>query len=436
MAQLAAMARNSGWLLLGYALRILLTFVMTAWVARYLGPRDFGSLNYAIAFVAVFEHFAYLGLGGVVVKRLVESHAETYEILGTSVALRAVAGAVCAGLATALAWLWTSDSLSMGRSLVAIVSVSLIFRSADIVDFWFQSRLSSKRTVIARTLAGLVIAGVKVLLISVDASTTAFAWVFTAEIALTGCAYVVMYVKSGEDVRRWRFNRRIARQLLALSWPLAVSGFAAKLNLRVDELLLQALRGVEEVGRYSAPVRLLEPTYVLAQVIVVSGFPPLLRLRHDTVAFNRAMQRLFSVLFACALLIALAVSLPAQHIVGIALGPQYSDSAEILAVHAWATVFVFWGEGLSKWILVKDLLWFSLVRHGGGAVLNIGLNLVLIPTHGGLGAAWATLASYAMATIGASVLLPHARQVAPMMVRSLWLGGLWVGRRDNSPRKW
>jgi O-antigen/teichoic acid export membrane protein len=76
---------------------------------------------------------------------------------------------------------------------------------------------------------------------------------------------------------------------------------------------------------------------------------------------------------------------------------------------------------LSRWLLVEDLVRFSLVTHAAGAVLNVALNLVLIPRYGGLGAAAATVASYATASWGALFFATRTRPIGIMMAKSLLL---------------
>ncbi|MDE5124445.1 MAG: oligosaccharide flippase family protein, partial [Trichodesmium sp. St19_bin1] len=75
---------NTAWLLGDKFLRMGFGLLIGVWVARYLGPEKFGLLNYAIAFVSLFNVFATLGLNNIVVRELVRKPSEKGEILGTS----------------------------------------------------------------------------------------------------------------------------------------------------------------------------------------------------------------------------------------------------------------------------------------------------------------------------------------------------------------
>ena len=74
---------NMGWLMVDRMVRLGMGLFVTVWVARYLGPAQFGSLNFAFAFVSLFGTAATLGLDGIVVREVVHHAADTHEILGT-----------------------------------------------------------------------------------------------------------------------------------------------------------------------------------------------------------------------------------------------------------------------------------------------------------------------------------------------------------------
>src|SRR5690606_30494984 len=99
-------------------------------------------------------------------------------------------------------------------------------------------------------------------------------------------------------------------------------------------------------------------------------------------------------LAAVAMLLAIVVSFASPWIIRFLFGESYAPAAAILSIHVWAGIFIFMRAVLSKWLIAEELYWFSLVTHVSGAVVNIGLNLWLIPILGGKGAAIATLVSY------------------------------------------
>ena len=153
------------------------------------------------------------------------------------------------------------------------------------------------------------------------------------------------------------------------------------------------------VGVYSAAVFLSEPWFFIAMAIVTSAAPALARAHQaDPGAQERRFIQLFRGLLVVSIAIAIVVSLGAGLLVRLVFGEQFAAAAAVLAVHAWATVFVALGVGSSQYLVLEGLARVSLQRTLVGAVLNIVLNLLWIPKYGALGCAWATLLSYATAT--------------------------------------
>jgi PST family polysaccharide transporter len=99
-------------------------------------------------------------------------------------------------------------------------------------------------------------------------------------------------------------------------------------------------------------------------------------------------------------------------------GAEYGEAGDILAIHVWATVFVFLGVAGGNWFLAENKQLFSLHRTALGAVTNIFLNMLLIPMMGMVGAAWSTLISYALAAMLSDAIHRPTRNMFVMKVKS------------------
>ena len=432
-----AAASNAGWLVVERILSGVLAITVTAAVARHLGPAQFGVLSFALSTVLLFATLWTLGLSGLVVRELVRDPQREAELLGTVMGLRIAGGIVAAIAALGLVVVLGRDDTT--RLAVAILMVGVLgLYTFDGIDFWLQAGVRSRYAVVARSLALGVASTVNVALIVADGPLLAFVAAAALEYALGGVLLVVAYLRLGGHPARWRFQGGTARTLLTASWPLILSGVANAINLRADQLMLGTMSGTDAVGTYAAAARLSEVWYFVPAAIAASVFPAMVRAHAgDRPSFDGWMTRLYDLMIALALPIAIGVSLLAGPLVAILFGPEYAASAPILAVHVWAGPFVFLGAALSRWLIAEDRLKFSLARHGAGAIVNIGLNLVLIPAYGGLGAAISTLVSYAVASFGACLLYPplwgqaRAMAVAMLLPARVVIG---VVRRVVTPR--
>jgi len=269
---------------------------------------------------------------------------------------------------------------------------------------------------------------VAVSLVLADAPIVAFAMVTAGESALLAAAFLLAYRRS-HSIRDWRVRIGMARTLIGQSWPLILSGLTASVYLKVDQVMLGAMTDKAAVGIYAAAVRLSEGWYFIPIAISTAAFPLLLRAKQRSeAAYAERMQSLYDALFWASLCIIIPVSLLADVIVVTLYGDAYAAAGPLLALHVWAGVFIFLRAALSKWLIAEKLTLFSLATHGSGAVVNVALNLWLIPMYGPTGAAIATLVSYAVASYLTLFVHPRTRGAALQMTLAL-LSPIRVARR-------
>lgn len=389
---------NSGWLFAEKILRMGAGLLVGVWIARYLGPAQFGLWNYATAFAAIFGAFASLGLDGIVIRELVKHPERQNQILGSAFILKLVGGVatiLISGLAIFL--LRSGDPLTIG--LVGISAAGFIFQSVNVIDFNFQAKVQSRNTVMATTAAFLLMTGVKVFLILTSAPLIAFAWAGLAEMALTALFLMAAYQLNHLDIREWRCERQVMHALLKESWPLILAGLAVMLYMRIDILMLQEMVGDREVGIYAAATRLSEIWYFLPAVIISSVSPSIIKSHaDDAVLYFRKLRNLYLLMVCLAIGVALPASILSNLLVNILYGDEFKDAAIILAIHLWASIAVFLGMASSQHLLAENLQKISFYRTLIGLASNICLNFLLIPKMGAKGAAIATVISYFVAT--------------------------------------
>jgi PST family polysaccharide transporter len=410
---------NAAWLSFDKFLRMGVGLVVNIWVVRYLGPDRFGQLSYATAFVALFGAIATLGLDGIVVRELVRNPSESHEISGSAFFLRVAGGFTTVAVSfIAVFLLRRNDPLSW--SLVAIIAIGTIFQAFDVIDFWFQSQVLSRYTVIAKNSAFLLMALVKVGLILSHASLIMFAWAALAEIILGAIGLVLAYRYLGHRATVWRgaFSRSLS--LLGDSWPMILSGLSVAIYMKIDQVMLGDMAGNGAVGIYTSATKLTEIWYMIPMVIVSSVFPAIVQSKEqDEQLYYRRITRLFSLMAAVSLPIAVPMSLCSNWVVEKLYGAGYQAAGPVLAVHIWASLFVFYGVAQGPWDLTENLTRLAMIRIVIGAIVNILLNLWLIPAYGALGAAVATVVSQALAAVILNILHEKTRPILYCQLKSL-----------------
>ena len=426
---LKKIAGNAFWLLVEKILRLGLGLGLGIWLARYLGPEQFGMLNYAIAFVAIFGTLSGLGLYKIVVREIAAAPAREREILGTAFVLKAAAGLVSLMLAIFLsAQLHPNEPLA--TYLVAILSIASFFQSFEVIEFWFEANIRSKYSVYAKQIAFLLVTLVKVALILAEAPLIAFVWAALAESVLASFALLGIYCrKSDLTPLRWKPSIQKAKDLLSDSWPLIFAGMAVILYMKIDIIMLGEMKGSEVTGIYSSAAFISEIWYFIPTILGSSLFPLILRARQTNVAlYHDRLQNLYRVLFWLAVVIAICVSVTARPLIITLYGSAYEEASQVLHIHIWAGIAVFLGVGSSQYLLAENLQRISLYRTAIGLVVNIALNILMIPRYGANGAAFATLISYFVATFSI-VLFKPARGQGRMLLRAMNPSGILSAMR-------
>ncbi|WP_460589692.1 flippase [Haliea atlantica] len=394
---LVKIADNIGWLFFDKILRMGVGLFVGVWIARYLGPEQFGLLNFALAFTGLFGAIATLGLPGIVVRDIVRDPDNARITLGTAALLQLLGGIGSYLLILgAIAYLRPDDALA--RSIVAILGSTMLFKTSEIAVYWYESQVKSKYVVWVQNGAFLIFTAIKALLILQQATLIVFVWVMLAEAASVATLLFLVLGFRGPALTSLRASTTRAKSLLHDSWPLVLSAIAVMVYMKVDQVMLGQMIGDEAVGIYSAAVRISEVWYFLPMAIVASVFPAILEAKKRSHAeYYARLQKLYDLMVVISVAVAFPMTFLATPLVGLLFGKAYLASGAIVAIHIWAAVFVFLGVASSKWFLAENRQVLSLQRTGLGAVANVALNFWLIPIYGAVGAAIATVISQVIA---------------------------------------
>lgn len=412
---------NTSWIMAEKVIGIGLGFLVTILVARYLGPVQFGVFAYAMSLIALFATAGHVGLSGLLVRELSKYPDAKQEIMGTSFGLKGFGYLI--GLILVMVFTLVTENVQSDEFWVLLIlATTLLFQPFNVIDYWFQSRLEAKYTAIVNTTVRIIVSIIKIALVFGGAHLILFAFANAIQAILVAIMLIIFYrYKSKLNLTTWRFSLIRAKELLSESWMSFVGSIFAIIYLKVDQVMLKWLVGAEEVGIYAIAVSLSEVWYFVPAAIMASFFPKLIKLKENNpVQFNKKLQQLFDLLFIVALGVAIVVTLVAQPLITTMFGKVYQVAAPILMIHIWAALFIFMRAVFSKWILIENMLMFSMTTQGLGALANVVLNYWLIPQYGGVGAAYATLLSYVAASYLALLFHSKTRPVFWMMSKSIF----------------
>lgn len=377
-------------------MRLVAAIVIGAIVARYLGPESLGKLNFAHSFVMIFLVFSTLGLDSVVVKYLVSDDEDRDEILGTVLSVKLFAGTVSFVLIVLLTYLFGYDlDTKIG---ISIVATTQIFQCFNVLDLYFQSQVKSKFVVVSNIVSVLVSSILKIIFVLYGLDVIWFISVFAIESLVLSTSLCIAYKKQGQSILKWKSSIKLAKKLLSKSWPLMLSGLTISIYMKVDQLMIKELLNFEELGYYSAALKLSETWYFLPMVVSASFFPSLVNSFDNKNQYLSRFQLLYDGLLIISFALSICTVVVAPYLIDFLYGEAYSKSSDVLTLQIWASIFVFNGVASSKWFVInheeKTLMYITTMACG----INIVLNYIVIPKYGVNGAAFTTIISQAFSS--------------------------------------
>jgi len=411
--------KNTSWLFWERVLRLLMGLFVGAWVARYLGPEQFGLLSYVQSFVGLFIVLSTLGLDNIVVREIVKNTNIAASLIGTAFILKLL-GAIFMLLIITLTMTTLFEHDSSEKVLIFIVAFSTIFHSFNVIDYYFQSQVLSRYVVYANLLVLFVSSLTKIALIINEADLMTFVWVVLFDSVVLALSYTWFFLKKTDykiaDLAL-TFRKDVALSLLRDSWPLVLSGLVVSVYMKIDQVMIREMLDNEAVGHYAAAVKISTAWYFIPVVVASSFFPAIINARKISKdLYYERLQKLYDLNFTVALVLGLPVVFFSSSIIEILYGQDFTQSAAILSVHIFCGFLVFMGVVRGKWILSENLQRYDLYIHVIAAVANIVFNFAFISWFGVIGAAYGTLLSYLFALFFSPLIIKEIRPSFSMIL--------------------
>ena len=385
---------NTTWGFVGRFFSLGVAFFVSVYVVRYLGPHQYGLLSYSVSFVGLFGFMANLGLDTILCRDLVKYPEKRDELLGTAFFLKFSGSLAAVFLILLTSWLIGNDLYS--TFLITIIALSVFFRSPiDVINIYFQAKVSAKFPVMLSILINAFLSFLKVVLVLLGASLTYFALVFLVESIITFTGLIYIYTINKLRIWNWRINLRLAKELLINSWPLVFAGVFILIYSRIDQVIIKYFLDESAVGIYDVGARLSEIWYFIPSMIAGSLFPAIVNAKKvDERLYQVRMAKLYSLLIYLSLVIVVPIFFLADKIVILLYKEAFIEAANVIRIYAWTLIATAIGTVVNNYLINENYTKLSLFFNFTGMLINVLLNIVLIPIYGITGAALATLISY------------------------------------------
>lgn len=389
--------KNTSWLLVERVFRMASVLIINIFIVRYLGPEQYGVLSYVLSFVGLFIAVSSLGLDEIVTRELVRYPEKYIDLLGTALSLKII-GAFLMILLLSISVITVTNSSEINL-FIFIIALSAFFQATNVIDCYFQSKVFSRYVVQAKFGQVLLSLIFKMTLIYVEAPLIWFVIAITIDWVLLSVGLLIIYYRYLGNTLKLKFNRKLAFRYLADSWPLIFSGIMVSIYMKIDQVMIKFMIDEKAVGIYATAVNLSEAWYFIPVVITSSLFPAIINSKEVSQEFyHDRLEKLYKLIVWVPIIISIFITSFSDWVIATLYGEPFLDASIVLSIHIWASVFVFLGVASSKWLMVENMQLLSMMRTLIGMIVNIILNIILIPKYGVIGAAIATFISYFVAT--------------------------------------
>lgn len=408
---------NASWIIVCKIFQAIIAIVVSSLSARYLGPSNYGIINYAASIAAFMLPITQLGLNATLVKEFIDHPDDEGETLGSALVISSISAVLCVLATLAFAFLFNRDE-KQTIIVCALYSSMLFFQALELITYWFQSHYLSKYVSLLSLSAYVLVSAYKIYLL---ASRKSIEW-FAVSNALDYCIISIglIFIYRHLNRQRLKFSVNRVKAMLTHSWTYIISGLMAVVYAQTDRVMLKNMVGDVEVGLYSAAINCIGYASFVFAAIIDSFRPYVISLKKQgRNEYENSVTQLYSIVIYLALVFCSFCCLFPNIIIRILYGADYAPAGTVLRILAWYAVFNYYGAAQSVWMLAEGYQKYLTLLGSIGAFLNIILNYLLIPRFGAMGATAATLTTSVVANLGLCAIIRPLRKTLQLLFRSL-----------------
>jgi len=386
-------ALNTSALVAGRAVVVVGGLVAVTAASRYLGLESYGAYITAVAFVGILEALTDLGVYTIAAREIARAPQDERRILGSVLTLSTL---TTSGLAVA-AWgllqlLYAGEADEQVREGATLLMIGLVAMPLiGVSRAHFVAAQRAYRSALGDVASVVTTALIIVLAVVLDWGFAGIVAAYPAgravqAVAVTGLISPGLRLTVSWD---WSYSAR----LLVTALPLGAAMVASLVYFRIDALLVGAFESAEEVALYGLAFKVVETMLVLPGLLMATLYPEIARLERRGEGLRSIMTQAVGLMVVIAVPTVVLIGVFAEELVTLVGGAKFEAAASTLRLMGVALALTFltgvYGQALVAIGRQADLLRVALIV----LVVNVGLNVALIPVLGIEGAAAALVVS-------------------------------------------
>lgn len=409
--------KNMSWLLGGKVVNMILSFFVSLATARYLGPDNFGSINYVAAYVSFFSSITSLGLSVIVIKEVSMGKEDDNEVIWTGILMRFLTAVLSMISVLALVFI-TDGGDPLIMKIAFLESIGVLASAFDTFMYWFQGKLLGKYVSIASVIAYLGMSLYRIYLLANNADILWFAFATSVDTLILSFVLMVCYMK--ENGVHIRASLRVGKKLMKQSYHYMISGLIAILYSKIDQIMLKHMLDSYSVGLYSAALAIAGLWGMIPSAFIQSVSPVLYKnAEENRQMFYKRLKQSYAGIWLLNICWSVAVSVFSYLIIYILYGKEYLGAQGALIIVVWYSGVSAIGSLTQVYLATENKNKYVNYFALAGLVTDVVLNFLLIPHFGIMGAAVATLATYIVIHIVMPLLIKDTRDAGKLILQGM-----------------
>lgn len=408
---------NMGWLLGGKIVNMILSFFVSLATARYLGPDNFGSINYVAAYVSFFSSITSLGLSVIVIKEVSMGNEDDNEVIWTGILMRFLTAVFSTVSVIALVSVTDSKDPLIVR-IAVLESIGILASAFDTFMYWFQGKLLGKYTSIAGVLAYLGMSLYRIYLLANGADILWFAFATSVDTLILSSVLMIFYIK--QNGFHLKVSLALGKRLMRQSYHYMISGLIAILYSKVDQIMLKHMLDSYSVGLYSVALAIAGLWGMIPSAFIQSVSPILYKdAEENRQMFYKRLKQSYAGIWLLNVCWSVLISVFSYWILYLLYGEKYLGAQGALVIVVWYTGISSIGSLTQVYLATEDKNKYVNYFALAGLATDVILNFLLIPKFGIMGAATATLATYTVIHIVMPLVLRETRTAGKLIVQGM-----------------
>jgi len=407
-------AKNTFWLFLSETSGRILKMGLVIYAARMLGVTGWGIFSYAISVSSLLMIFSDIGIGDLVMREMAKKKKEYQTFISTALMLK-----IIILLVSTLLVIFISPFISHipeARTLFPIVALVLFFDSMRELGLSIN-RASEKmeRDMVVKTITNAVIFVLGIILLKIKLTPESVAIAYAVGSAI---GFIVIAIIIRKEIKPLisKIDNKLFKLVIKTTWPFALITLIGTILGNVDIYMLGIWKNSAEIGLYTSVQRIQQFIIIIPSTIAIAVFPLMARLANtDNKQFKMILEKTLSLIMLIGLPASLGGIILAGQLVPLIFGQGYLGAIPILRILMLMLLISFPIFSLSNAIVAYNKQKKLVLAYLFGIIVNIILNIILVPKFGAVGSA---ITSFFSTTIITYIIWRELQFIQPFSVLS------------------